>query len=224
MCPHRIRTVVCGKRSLLTGIQNDELCVRARAKHIDEMLRAIVHDGQDGGGNPCADIFGSTRDLDVPVFIERTQTDVGKDDVRFILGDMDGIDFLLRAIREESVELVVNRIRRDVQNTVVVVAHGHGFGELGEESLRSVQFLVACRRILRTSLADIDGTCPDGRLCRDGFDVVVEMPAEDEIHATPLRNRYNIPVVERIRIGMMCDEDAPHSPLCVLAYEIRLHP
>ena len=188
------------------------------------MLRAIVRDGQDGGGNPCADIFGSTRDLDVPVFIERTQTDFGKDNVRFILGDMNGIYLLLRAIRQKAVEFVVDGVLCDIEDTVVVVAHRHGFGELCEEALRAVQFLVARRRILRTSLTYINDACSDGRLCRDGFDVVVEMPAEDEIHAAPLRNRYNIPVVERIRIGMMCDEDAPHSPLRVLAYEIRLHP
>ena len=99
-----------------------------------------------------------------------------------------------------------------------------GFRELGEESLRSVQFLVARRRILRASLTDIDSARPDGRLCRDGFDVVVKVSAEDEIHTAPLRDRHDIAVVERVRIGMMCDEDAPHSLLRVLAYEIRLHP
>ena len=50
------------------------------------------------------------------------------------------------------------------------------------------------------------------------------MPTQDEIHPAPLCNRHDVAVVERIRIGMMCDENAPRRTRCVPAHEICLHP
>ena len=224
MRPHRLRTVAGGERSLLAGIQYDELRIRTCAEHVEEVLRAVICKGQDGGGDSRADVLCRARDLDVAVFIERTHTHFGENDVRCILCDMNGIYLPLRAIRQKSVELVVDGVLRDVENAVVVVAHRHGFGELGEQTFHAVQFLIIRCGILRAALTYIDGTRPDGRLCRDGFDVVVKVSAEDEIHTAPLCNRHNISVVERIRVGMVCDEDAPRRPPCILTPKILLHP
>ena len=137
---------------------------------------------------------------------------------------VDRIDELLLSIVREAVELVVNRVLRDVEHAVIVAPERRDLGELAEEPFPFETALELRFGILRAALADIHRAGADRRIHRDGLDVVMEMPADDEIHAAPLGNRHEIAVVEYVRVGMMRDEDAPVRSFRLRAQKVLFDP
>ena len=158
------------------------------------------------------------------VVVEAAQMNVLKGELRLTVLHANGIDKNPRTVGTKSIEAIVQRIRRDVQNAIVVPAHGNNLRELLEEAALRQPLVAALSRILQTALHDVDRSRPDLRIDRYRLDIAVEMPTHNEIDAALFGKRDNVAVVEHIRIGMVHHEDAPLRCLRRCTHQIGLHP
>ena len=158
------------------------------------------------------------------VVVEAAQMNVLKGELWLTVLHANGIDKNPRTVGTKSIEAIVQRIRRDVQNAIVVSAHGNNLRELLEEAAFRQPLVAALSRILQTALHDVDRSRPNLRIDRHRLDIAVEMPAHDEIDAALFGKGDNVAVVEYIRIGMVHHEDAPLRCLRRCTHQIGLHP
>ena len=219
-----VRLIISNQLALFARLQERDVAVCFLPEEILLREFAVIDDGQHDHRGTRAAIFRECAHFDVAVVVHAPELDVRERHIGRVMRHVDRIDELLLSIVRETVELVVDRVLRDVEHAVIVAPQRCDLGEFAQKPLPLEVALELRLGILCAALTDIHRAGTDRRIHRDGLDIIMQVPANDEIHAAPFGNRHEIAIIEHVRVRMMRDEDAPVRSFRLRAQKVLFDP
>ena len=208
---------------LLTGLQHHHMTIFFIAKEIDNMLCLVVHHLQANLSKASPHIFHRGPYFHMSQIVQPAQLYIGNKKLRFRLRKLYGIDKLVLRFTKAQ-QAIFQCILINFQQAVIIAAHANDLWKISQQALVTVVCFQRSLRILCTALTDIYRTRSYSRIYGYGFDIVMQMPANDEIHLASLGNRYNIAIVKGICIRMMKHQHTPFGSAGSRTGKICLNP
>ena len=116
---------------------------------------------------------------------------------------------LVRQLRTKAIYFINQFIGSSFQYSIIIIAHGNNFRKILQQAFIICTDIYFCCRILSASLTNINRPRSNRRIHRYGFNIIVQMTTNNQVHAAPFSQRCNIPVIKNIRIWMMCYQNTP---------------